>query len=137
MKRKTTQSGVTLVELVIVVLLSAITAAFAAPAFDSLIKNSRMSVGAVGIVTALLATRSEAVARKRQVTVCTTGDPTASTPACDATKSWKDGWILFVDADKDNEFDAGETLLATHEGFKGAMPGRHCSRPMKDSRASS
>lgn len=96
---RNSRKGFTLIELVIVVALISIVAAFAVPSFGRLIESNRVSSTANGILGMLSYTRSEAVKVGRTVNV---------RPVDGA--NWGSGLLVWLDSDGDNMFDASEEL---------------------------
>lgn len=81
-----THSGFTLVELMIVIAIVAITTTFAAPAFVDMIAASRMRSAASDLYASALLARSEAIKRNTNVDVVPVGG------------SWSGGWtVQYVD----------------------------------------
>ncbi len=95
--RRYGQSGFTLIELVVAVMVAAILAGIAAPNFVSFIAGQRIRMAAYDLTYALTHARSEAIKRNGGVTL---------TPA---TGGWKNGWTL----------TAGATVLNRHEALRG------------------
>ncbi|TVZ38370.1 type IV fimbrial biogenesis protein FimT [Alteromonadaceae bacterium 2753L.S.0a.02] len=103
------QSGLTIPELMIGLLLFAIVSSLAVPSFQNVMRKNEMKAQ-LGLVTSSLAyARSEAVSRQKQISVC------ASTAGavCDAGATWSSGWLVFVDENEDGSFDTddGDELL--------------------------
>lgn len=96
---RNSHKGFTLIELVIVVALIAIVAAYAVPSFGRLIESNRVSSTANGLLGALNYARSEAVKVGRTVNI---------RPVDGA--AWGSGLLVWLDADGDNTFDANEEL---------------------------
>lgn len=96
---RNTTLGFTLIEMVVVVALVAIVAAYAVPSFSSLIESNRVSSTTNGLLGALNYARSEAVKAGRTVNV----------RPVDGT-TWGSGLLVWLDADGDNAFDANEEL---------------------------
>lgn len=104
------QRGVTLVELMVTLAVAAILATVAAPAMQSFLAV-RASAGAADQLTqALRLARSESLKRLAPVTICATSDPNAAEPDCGGD-SWKAGWLVFVDTDRDATVGAKEVVL--------------------------
>lgn len=103
--RKTIQAGFTLVELMIVLVVAVILLTVAVPNFNDLMRNNRMVTAVNAMAGAMNAARSEAIAQRRPVTIC----PSTNGTACGGT--WSDGWIAFLDEDRDGVVDTGETVV--------------------------
>ena len=69
--------GFTLVEMLVVMAISAILIAAAVPSFQSLIASTRASSASGTLVSNLEYARSEAIRRNQNVTVCRTADANA------------------------------------------------------------
>ncbi len=93
------QRGFTLVELMIVLGLMSIIAAVAVPSFQSIIVSNRLASQANELVAALNYARSEAVKRRKSVTL-TSNNGT----------DWSAGWTIT---------DADGTLLRVQDAFEG------------------
>ncbi|MBK1723738.1 GspH/FimT family pseudopilin [Thiocystis violacea] len=95
--------GFTLIELLVTISVLAILVALAAPGFENIMTNNRVTGATNELSAALNLARSEAIKRGRTVTVCKSSDTaaavTATTPACDTdtAATWPDGWLIFVD----------------------------------------
>ncbi|WP_018410582.1 GspH/FimT family pseudopilin [Methyloversatilis thermotolerans] len=118
--RPSRQTGFSLIELMIVVVLLAIVAAFAMPAFQSLIASSRLTADTNELIAGLNLARSEAVRMQRRVILCRTTSSNGvavltATSGCvttaDATP-WQ-AWAVFIDSDADGVFDGNETIIRT------------------------
>ncbi|MDO6459201.1 GspH/FimT family pseudopilin [Granulosicoccaceae sp. 1_MG-2023] len=116
--RKDVQLGFTIVEMLIVTAITTILVAFAAPSFDGLIKGSALTGTTNQLFMGLQLARSEAVKSGSPVVVCPTDAPYAAEPDCNNAASWNDGWIAFVDDNKDASRASGETLLKATEAMK-------------------
>ena len=114
MRRATRATGVTLVEMLMVVVVFAILATLGAPHFARLLKESRLTTSANRLVQDLHLARSEAVKRAATVTLC----PSTDGAACATDGRWEAGWILFADADADQAVDAGEAILRREDPLR-------------------
>lgn len=107
------ESGFTLVELVIAMVVAAILLAIAIPSFDRLIRNNRMASAVNGLAGAVHLARMEAVRRNKRVTVC----KGSANNGCANSNGWEQGWIVFEDSNGDANYDSGEDLLREHESL--------------------
>lgn len=97
------QRGVSLVEILIVIVIASIMATIAVPSFSSFMNNSRQSSVQSQLLADLNRARSEAIKRNSRVLVCNRNP--AST-ACTTSVDWNSGWIICYDVDADNACDA-------------------------------
>lgn len=106
---KSAQTGFTLYELLITVMVIGIILTVGVPNFIEFTRNSRMASTSNDLLAAFTLARTEAIKRKLPVTVCSSADPTAPNPACGG--SFADGWIVFADEDGDIVVDPGEEVV--------------------------
>ena len=83
------QSGFTLIEAMVVVGIIAILGAMAGPAFQTMIRNNRLSTAASLLQVSLNIARGEAVKRGADAKVTVAAITTAG--------EWKNGWAVFLD----------------------------------------
>ena len=107
------QRGVTLIELIMVLVIMAVLLALAAPSFADTIRNNRLASQVNRVVYGLNLARSEAVKRATPVTLC----KSSSGIACTTTSEWEQGWILFSDPDGDQVYDSDESLLRVDQAL--------------------
>ncbi|MDP2110730.1 MAG: GspH/FimT family pseudopilin [Thiobacillus sp.] len=115
------ERGFTLVELLVVLAVGAILLAIAIPSYAFLVNSSRLAAVTNDLVTALHLARSEAIKRGIRVTVCKTSNAMAETPVCDATASWQQGWLVFVDGGTKGVIDSGDTLLRVQDSLSAVV----------------
>ncbi|MFV2033437.1 MAG: GspH/FimT family pseudopilin [Gammaproteobacteria bacterium] len=109
------ESGFTLLELMVTVAIAGIVMAFAVPSMESFIKNERLTTQINTLVGHLAYARSESVTRRQQVILCASSNMTS----CQGT-NWAAGWILFIDADNNSSFTAGEQILRVKQLLTGS-----------------
>ncbi|MDX1451258.1 MAG: GspH/FimT family pseudopilin, partial [Oleiphilaceae bacterium] len=100
---RTQQRGFTVIELMVVTVILAITAGFAVPAFDNFFKTNRMRASEGEIATAIQFARAEAVRRGTSIHM-------SAVNATSNTNEWGPGLRVWLDADDDDTYDAGEEL---------------------------
>ena len=103
-------TGFTLIELLVGIAVLAIVLAAAVPGFQVLVNGNRLAAAANEMVGSLQSARMEAIRRNRRVVVCASADANAGTAATCADAG-ANGWITFVDNDRNGAFGAGDTLL--------------------------
>jgi type IV fimbrial biogenesis protein FimT len=100
-------SGTSIVELIAVIAVLGILLAAAVPSLYGFMLAHRVSDGASSFVRSLMLARSEALKRNRPVRMCATSNGSS----CDTTVSWESGWIVYVDANANATFDAGDEAV--------------------------
>jgi type IV fimbrial biogenesis protein FimT len=108
---KRQQTGFTLYELMITIMIVAVILSFGIPNMRAFTLNSRMTGTANDLHAAFQMARSEAAHAKTNVTICSSTDP-MGTATCGGT--WAQGYVVFVDDDADLVRDAGEAILRSH-----------------------
>lgn len=104
------QSGFTIVELIIVVIVAAVLAGIAVPNLSEFIKNNARATRVNTMVTALNFGRNQAVTRNTRVSVC----KSAGFANCDggAQGHWfHQGWIVFTDTGVRGTVDGTDQVL--------------------------
>jgi type IV fimbrial biogenesis protein FimT len=99
--------GATLVELVVMLAVGAVLAALAVPAYRDWIADTRLRTQAEALAATLTRARSAAIRSGGRVTVCKSADR----QTCAHAGGWDQGWLLFVDDDRDGSRDAAEPML--------------------------
>jgi len=84
--------GLTLVELLLVVLIVGIFATLAVPSFVGIIQNNRVANEVNGFVGDLQFARSEAIKQGQPVSICVSSDGAT----CMNSTNWHSGWIVFA-----------------------------------------
>ncbi|HID45280.1 MAG TPA: prepilin-type N-terminal cleavage/methylation domain-containing protein [Chromatiaceae bacterium] len=106
--------GFTLIELLMTIAILAIVMAIGVPSYRTLIQDNNLDARRSVLMRHLILTRSEAVERKRRVTICGVNNPNAGTPVCKNNRWGTKGWIVFVDSTTTGTlgtYDAGEEII--------------------------
>jgi len=99
------KSGFTLVELMLVISILGIIMSLSIPSFGGMIKRQK-TIGEVNnLISLIYLTRSEAIKRNRVVTLC------RSTDAQACGSDWNDGWLMFVDDNRNGTKDPDEKII--------------------------
>jgi len=110
--------GMTLLELCATLGIAAALAAVAVPSFAHLQRAAARTGAVSDLWHAIYLARSEAVKRGSVVSLCRTVD---GERCADQAASWDTGWLVFVNADRDQpaHLDPGEVVLHRHAGWPG------------------
>jgi prepilin-type N-terminal cleavage/methylation domain-containing protein len=110
---KRTQSGFTLYELLITLLIVGVVLTLGIPNLSEFTRNSRITTTANDLHAAFQVARSEAARSKTNITICASDN--SMTAGADCQGNWEDGFIIFVDEDGDlSRAGATETVLRAH-----------------------
>jgi len=105
------ESGVTLIELMITLVVAGVLLAIAIPSFQSFMISNTLNSVSTDLFGSLNYARSEAVTRGDSVTVC----PSSTGSTCGG--SWSGGWIIFVDHNFNGAVDTGDKRLRVHRAL--------------------
>ncbi|MEM9402852.1 MAG: GspH/FimT family pseudopilin [Pseudomonadota bacterium] len=108
-----TQTGVTLYELLIALVIVGIVLSLGVPNMVEFRQNSRITATANDLISAFQLARTESARAKDNITICASSAPMSATPVCGGT--WDQGYIVFVDSDGDIVRDGTEEVLRRHE----------------------
>jgi len=104
------EKGFTLLELLVTLAIASILLSVGVPGFRSVIMDSRLVRDSNQFVGSINLARSAAVRFQRSATVCTSANFNAVLPSCSGSSDWSQGWVVWVDKDRDGAIDANEVL---------------------------
>jgi type IV fimbrial biogenesis protein FimT len=96
----------------VAVTVTAILAAIAVPTMRDYLRNSRLTTASNDLLHSLAVARAEAIKRQTNTIVCGTALPNAAAPVCDGSPF--SAWVVFVDANRNGAYDAGEVVIIRH-----------------------
>jgi len=109
-------SGLTLIELMIVLVVLAITLSIGTPLMQNLLHGNRLRAESSRFLGAINLARSEAIMRNQPVSICPSAMAVTGEAAC--TGNYEAGWIVFTNVDKDKVVDTGtDEVLQVFEGL--------------------
>lgn len=112
------QSGFTLVEAVVVVVIAAILVTIGMPSYLYVTNSYRMSSEANGLLGDLQYAREEAIKEGQNVTVCASTTLTG----CSGLGSWQNGWIVYSNPAPGTLNPALTAILRVQRAFTGGNP---------------
>ncbi len=110
--KRASVAGFTLIELMIVIFISAILLAVALPSFTDALDRNRIVTQNNELLAAFSYARSEGLRRNNRVGVCALN---AALDGC-ATDNWNRGWAIWVDTNRNDSFTAAaDEVLKVYE----------------------
>jgi len=103
--------GVTLLELLIVMSIIAISITLATPSMKAFTVKNRITAQVNTLALAIRMARDSAIMKNNVVTLC------RSDNKIQCSGKWHDGMILFVDQNKDHRFNGTDTLITEFSPF--------------------
>jgi type IV fimbrial biogenesis protein FimT len=90
-RRRTTQTGFNMLELMMTIAIAAIVATIGIPSFRYVTNSNRIAGEVNGLLGDLQFARAEAIKEGQNVTVCVS----TLGASCDGTSTWQSGWIVY------------------------------------------
>lgn len=101
------QRGITMIELVLVLTIIAVLVSLASPSLGSLINRNRIVGAANELVAGINLARQTAVMKRQVTSLC----PSTDGRTCTGQNRWDEGWIVFLDPDRNRQPDSDSDLL--------------------------
>ena len=90
-RRRKTQAGFNMLELLMTIAIAAIVAMIGIPSFRYVTNSNRIAGEVNGLLGDLQFARAEAIKEGQDVTVCVSSNGTT----CDGTSTWQSGWMVY------------------------------------------
>jgi type IV fimbrial biogenesis protein FimT len=104
-------TGFTLVELLSTITITLIIFGIGIPVLNTTVTTNRLATTINALAGTLAYSRSEAIRRNQHVVVCKSKTGTE----CTRQGDWRQGWLVYVDINRNRSLDAAESILGTHE----------------------
>lgn len=112
MNRLKIQTGFTLIELIVVIVVGTVLISTAFPGLMNTIKNDRLVTLNNKLVSDLALARSTSITRGNHATLCASNR--VGRQCMRNALDWSNGWLVFDDIDNDGLVDVGETKVAVN-----------------------
>lgn len=110
-------TGFSVTELLVTVSISAILLSIAVPGIQTFILDNRASMQINSMLTSLYISRSEAIKRDAWVVMCKKNESSSN---CVTSGDWTQGWIIFIDNNRNASVNDGDEVLRVHESLEGS-----------------
>lgn len=100
-------SGLSIIEILIVLTVIGILSSYALPSFSKLLNSNRQQAVLFQLYRHHQLARSEAIKQNQSVILCKSDNGGFCTPSA----NWHDGWIVFADTDSNRQLSANEQLI--------------------------
>lgn len=111
------QLGATLLELMVVLAVSAILLVIGIPSLTAIANSSRLVSATNELVSSLHLARSEAIKRNARTVLC----PSSTSTSCALSGDWDQGWLVFHDANNNAARDAGEAVIQVKQALPSGL----------------
>ena len=104
-------SGITLVELLIVIAIVSVLSSIALPALGHLLQSGHARSARSALTVSISQARSSAIMHRRHVIAC----PSTDQLQCERSVKWHHGWLVFMDANDNGERDHDEDIVGASQ----------------------
>ena len=111
------QQGFTLIEIIIALSILSILTAYGVPEWRSFKQNQTMTQELNRLSSSINYARNQSIIASEHIILCAS----QSYNACDGDSQWHNGWMVFVDVNRNRKFDALDRILLTESGMTGQL----------------
>lgn len=109
-RRACKQDGVTLIELMVVIVMVAIVLAVGIPEYQDFTTSNTVVAEVHALKGDMALARSEAATMGGNVIICSSANPTSTAPTCSGTNEWNSGWVVLAPTNNLCSATAGQPL---------------------------
>lgn len=113
MKLRQSNTGFTLIELMVVLAVMTVLLALTIPAMTEVMASVELATFSNSFLSNLYLTRSEAIKRNARVVLC----KSATGLSCATDGNWEQGWIVFHDVNNNATLDLGEVIIQREQAL--------------------
>lgn len=110
--------GFTLIELMVTLSVAAILITIGIPSFANMLASNRVTAASNELVTTLNLAKSESIRSGQNSVLCKLN---SAGNGCNNSGNWKDGWLLFNDADNDGSLSSGDQVIRIHSAPEASL----------------
>jgi type IV fimbrial biogenesis protein FimT len=103
-------AGFTMLELLSAVAIVLIIFGLGIPVLKATVSTNRLATSINALAGSLAYTRSEAIRRNQHVVICKSN----TNRECSLEGDWRQGWLVYVDVNRNRALDAAEFVLGSH-----------------------
>lgn len=104
------QQGLSLLELMFVLATASILLSVGVPSFRNVIMDNRLSDQSNAFISSVNTARSAAIRYQRNAAICPIANYGAALPTCAGGTDWSNGWMVWVDRNRDTLTTANEVI---------------------------
>lgn len=117
MNTKTTQRGITLIELLMALAIAAVLLGLSLPSFAALKARNSVAASHNLMMSGFATAREAAIMHRMPAVLC----PGSIETGCRKDGIWDGGWMIWLDRNDNGRLDGSDTLLRSETGFDGEL----------------
>lgn len=111
------QQGFTLIEVIITLSVLSILTAYGLPEWRSFKQNQTMTQELNRLSSSINYARNQSIIASEHTILCST----QSFTACDGDSQWHKGWMVFIDVNRNRNYDSNDRILLNENGMSGHL----------------